>query len=144
MKAPRMMSQYVRHAGKRGKARFVKLTDSAGIAKEIKVLHLMVWVWIGEVPPGKVPYHKNGDLADHNINNIGFITKRELGKKTGGSSRRMSVVKVDRSGNAVEFYKSARAAAKANHMSYQTVLDRCHGKVKRPFELDGHTYQFDI
>ena len=38
---------------------------------------------------------------------------------------------------------SARAAAKANHMSYQTVLDRCHGKVKKPFALDGYTYQFD-
>lgn len=28
-------------------------------------------------------------------------------------------------------------------MSYQTVLDRCNGKVKQPFALDGHTYQFE-
>ncbi len=34
-------------------------------------------------------------------------------------------------------------AVKANHMSYQTVLDRCHGKVKDPFALDGFTCRFE-
>lgn len=37
----------------------------------------------------------------------------------------------------------AREAAKANHMSYQTVLDRCNGKVKNPYALDGFTYRFE-
>lgn len=36
-----------------------------------------------------------------------------------------------------------REAAKANHMSYQTVLDRCNGKVKNPYALDGFTYRFE-
>lgn len=144
MKNPRLMSQYVRHAGKQSKARFVKLTDAQGKAQERKVLHLMVEVWFGDVPRGKVPYHKNGDIADHCLNNIGFTTRRELGKNTGGKSRRMAVVKINTRGEAVEFYPSARLAAKANHMSYQTVLDRCHGKIKNPYALDGHTYAFDI
>ena len=39
--------------------------------------------------------------------------------------------------------RSAREAAKANHMSYQTVLDRCNGKVKNPYALDGFTYRFE-
>lgn len=46
-------------------------------------------------------------------------------------------------GEIVAVYPSARAAARENHMSYQTVLDRCNGKVKQPFALDGHTYQFE-
>lgn len=29
------------------------------------------------------------------------------------------------------------------NMSYQTVIDRCHNKVKNPFALDGFTYQFE-
>ena len=37
----------------------------------------------------------------------------------------------------------ARQAAKENYLSYQTVMDRCNGKIKKPFALDGHTYQWD-
>ena len=40
-------------------------------------------------------------------------------------------------------YRDRKEAARANHMSYQTVLDRCNGKVKKPFALDGTTYVFD-
>ena len=55
----------------------------------------------------------------------------------------MPVAKVTPAGEIVAVYQSARAAAKANHMSYQAVLDRCNGKVKKPYALDGHTYIFD-
>ncbi len=62
---------------------------------------------------------------------------------TGGKASRRPVAKVNAAGEIVAYYPSARKAAKANHMSYQTVLDRCNGKVKKPFALDGHTYRFD-
>ena len=144
MSQPRILAQYMRHKGRKSRARFVKLTDSNGRAKEVKVLSLMVDVWLGGGKTGKVPYHKNGDLADHCVNNIGFMTRTELGKKTGAkSSKRKPVAKIDTEGNVVEIYTSARSAAKANHMSYQTVLDRCAGKVKNPFALDGYNYAFD-
>lgn len=142
---PRLLTAYMRKKGKQGRARYVKLTDEHGKAHEVKVLALMVDVWLGGPRPGKVPYHKNGDLNDSSVNNIAFATKKELGKIFGAtSSRRKPVAKVTPDGEVIALYPSARKAAAANHMSYQTVLDRCNGKVKKPFALDGTTYVFDI
>lgn len=141
---PRLLTAYMRKKGRQGRARYVKLTDEHGKAHEVKVLALMVDVWFGGPRPGKVPYHKNGDLNDNSVNNIAFSTRERLGKRTGANSRRKPVAKVTPEGEVVALYPSAREAAKANHMSYQTVLDRCNGKVKKPFALDGTTYVFDI
>ena len=146
MQEPKIPRQYMRKprcGGRRSARRYVKLTDGQGRGKEVAVIRLMVLTWFGGYPPGKVAYHKNGDLTDHCYTNIGFATPRELGRMTGGKSRRRSVAKVNAAGEVVAFYPSARKAAKANHMSYQTVLDRCNGKVKKPFALDGYTYRFD-
>jgi hypothetical protein len=121
----------------------VKLTRPDGTKSEEAVLKIMVAVWMGGERPGMVPYHINGDLADHCVNNIGFKSKKDLGQMTGAEARRKPVAKVDQQGEVVGLYPSARAAARANHMSYQAVLDRCNGKVKRPYALDGHNYIFD-
>lgn len=142
LKEPKILTPYMRKQGKQGRCRFVKLTSSDGTAKDVKVLRLMVDVWLGGCPINKVPYHKNGDLNDNCINNIGFATRESLGRMTGSESKRMPVAKIDRYGEVVEIYPSARQAAKDNHMSYQTVLDRCNRKVKNPFALDGHNYIF--
>jgi len=122
---------------------FVKLTKD-GKSKEVPMLKIMVATYYGSVPQGKVPYHKDGSVTNNEAGNVGFIDKKTLGQKTGAISRRKPVAKTDRTGETIAFYSSAREAAKHNHMSYQTVLDRCHNKVKRPFELDGYNYQFDV
>jgi len=122
---------------------YVKLTDNQGNAKEVSVVTLMVAVWKGGCPPGKCPYHINADTLDNRAANIGFITRQELGRLTGANSRRMPVEKVDKHGMPVEVYSSAREAARQNHMSYQTVIDRCHGRVKNPCALDGCTYRYE-
>jgi hypothetical protein len=44
---------------------------------------------------------------------------------------------------AIEFYPSARQAAKMNHMSYQTVMDRCNGNVKKEIAPYGYFYVWD-
>lgn len=145
MERPKLLTQYVRKprcGAKRSGRRYVKLTDAQGRSREVAVMRLMVEVWLGGYPPGKVAYHKNGNLADHCAANIGFITPRKLGQKTGAKSRRRPVEKVNQLGLAVECYSSARKAAKLNHMSYQAVLDRCNGKIKKPYALDGYTYRF--
>ena len=146
LKEPKLLTQYLRKPKanrKRSARRFVKLTDATGRGKEVAVMRLMVDTWLGGYPDGMVAYHKNGDTRDDSLNNIGFISSRELGRKTGGKSKRIPVAKVDEAGEVVAVYTSARQAAKANHLSYQSVLDRCHGKIRNPFALDGHTYQFD-
>lgn len=122
---------------------YVKLSLD-GKSKDVQILKIMVDTWKGKVPDGCVPYHINRIVSDNRDVNIGFITRRELGKLTGGTtSKRKSVFKVDRDGNEVEVYRSAREAAKHNNMSYQTVLDRCNGKVKNEYALDGYTYRFE-
>lgn len=122
---------------------FVKLTGENG-SKEVAVLKIVAGAWHGPTPSGMVPYHKNGIVTDNRAENIGFIDKQTLGRNTGHmAGKRRTVFKINTSGEVVEIYRSAREAAKANHMSYQAVLDRCNGKVKNPFALDGHTYQFE-
>ena len=121
---------------------FVKLTKG-GKSKEVAVLKVATAAWYGEPPQGMVAYHKNGIVSDNRIDNIGFATRRELGKMTGASSKRKPVKKIDKRGDTLEVYSSARQAAKVNNMSYQTVLDRCHKKVKNEFALDGYTYRFE-
>lgn len=142
-KAPHLLTTYMRKSGGRESGPFVKLTDENGSARDVSVMGLMVQAWLGGNRPGLIPYHKNGNRRDNWAGNIAFASRRELGKKTGAASGRIPVVKVTPEGEIVAAYSSARAAAAENHMSYQTVLDRCHGRVKNPFALDGHTYRFD-
>jgi hypothetical protein len=121
----------------------IRLTYKFRQRKEERVHKLMQLAFLPPAPPGHILYHKNGDKLDNYVNNLGYITRSELGKMTGAKSRRVTVAKVDQNGNIVETYPSARAAARANFMSYQTVMDRCNGKVKRKFALDGYNYVWD-
>ena len=38
---------------------------------------------------------------------------------------------LDSQGNVIKEYRSSRTAAKALFVSYQTILDICHGRIKR-------------
>ena len=142
-KKPRLMVAYLRSRGRKSRRRYVKLTDKNGKSRDVSVLKTMVDVWHSGGKPGLVPYHKNGDLNDNIVSNIGFATKEQLGKMTGAKATRRPVVKIDKNGQIVDAYKSAREAGRRNFMSYQAVIDRCHGKVKNPYALDGHTYLYD-
>lgn len=137
----RTLSPYTKKRVGPGKP-FVRLTLD-GKPREFTVLAVMVLTWHGGPPPGKVAYHVNGDLMDNCLNNIAFATRRELGRATGHMSSRRTVVKVDERGEVIDVYRSAREAARHNHMSYQTVLDRCNRKVRNEYALDGHTYRFE-
>jgi hypothetical protein len=143
----RAMTPY-RKSGQKHKAilrerQFVKLTIN-GKAKEVAMLKIVQETFLGAAPKNTVPYHKNGLVTDNRADNIGFISRQELGRKTGGNTRKKrTVFKINSKGEIVDIYKSARQAANENNMSYQTILDRCHNKVKKAFELDGYNYQFE-
>lgn len=111
--------------------------------KEAIRMQVVARTFLGPVPPGCVPYHINGCQEDNYVNNIGYITRRELGKRTGAKSRRKPVAKIGKDGEVVEVYPSARAAARENFMSYQTVTDRCNGKRKSAFAPDGYAYAWE-
>ena len=120
----------------------VKLTKD-GKSKEEILMQLMAITFLGPVPEGCVPYHKNGMQTDNNINNIEYISKKDLGKKTGAAAKRRPVAKIDSNGEIVQVYSSAREAARKNFMSYQTVIDRCNGKCKGAFAPDGYAYAWE-
>ena len=117
---------------------------SLGNRRKYYVVHKLVQrTFLGETPPGKVVYHKNGNRFDNCVNNLGFISKSELGRLTGHRATRIPVVKLTPKGEAVEFYRSAREAGKMNFMSYQTIIDHCNGKVKNKTAPDGYVYTWD-
>lgn len=109
--------------------------------KEVEVKKMMQITFIGDIPEGTVTYHKNGMLTDNALNNIGIITRQELGRKSGRRNGcETSIVKIDSNGQIVDFYRSVREAGRKNYMSYQTILDRLGGKVKSLYAPDGYVY----
>ena len=138
--------RYGAQGGSRRKSRsgtaYVNLCKN-GTARAHKVAHLLAETFLGGIPAGMVAFHKDGIASNDYLRNIGFTTRRELGVLVGGESRRRCVLKINRDGEVVEIFRSAREAARHDHMSYQTVIDRCHGKVKNPFALNGYNYQYD-
>lgn len=132
----RMMTPYEKKKINGSKRFVVKLTKD-GKAKEVMVLQIVARVFLGACPNGCVPYHKNGMQHDNFVNNIAYIPRKELGKITGAQSRRRPVAKIGIDGEVIEFYSSARECARCNYCSYQTVADRCNGKVSSAFgEID--------
>ena len=122
---------------------FVKITID-GKSKDYTVFKLLVNTFVNEIPKGKVPYHKELSIWNNHRDNIGFITREELGKLTARmSGKRKPVIKIDEAGRIVETYVSVREAGIRNNMSYQTIADRCHNRIKKPFALDGYNYQFE-
>lgn len=121
----------------------VHLTDDKGVTKECVFMAVMARTFLGAAPKGCVPYHRNGCQSDNYVNNIAYISRKELGNKTGASARRKAVAKIDASGEVIEVYSSAREAARKNFMSYQTIIDRCNNKCKSAFAPDGFAYAWE-
>lgn len=120
----------------------VRLMDEKG-RQEIPVHKLMQITFLPRPVPGQVLYHKNQVLTDNALSNLAYIDRHTLGQMTGAKSRRRPVAKINQNGETVEVYRSAREAARQNYMSYQTVMDRCNGKIKSPHALDGYRYEWD-
>ena len=125
------------------KRHFFKLSRSDGKAADVPITRIMANAWLGGCPKGKVIYHINGNIRDDCVANIGFITRQKLGKKSGAKGMRRPVAKIDCDGNVVDFYSSAREAAKANYISRSSVTSRCNKKVKNPYNLDGYDYVWE-
>ncbi len=123
----------------------VHLTADDGKSYTILVHQLVARHFLEKPMPGQVPYHKNGCVMDNWASNLEYIDKKKLGELTGASSRRKTVVKINRDGEIVDCYSSAREASRKNFMSYQAVIDRCNlVNVKRTiFAPDGYAYSWE-
>lgn len=104
------------------------------VRKEQRVHVLVARAWLGEKPEPKDEYgvmHRNGIVTDNSVPNLVYMTRSEIGKRTGGKASRRAVLKLGEHGEILKVYPSARAAAADNFISLQAVLDRCKGKVKK-------------
>lgn len=128
---------------RKGSDRYVVHLSIDGKTREEAVIKLVSETFIGKCPDGFIPIHKNGLQSDNCIWNIEYITLKENGKRNGARSNRKPVAKINAHGEIICFYSSAREAARENFMSYQTVIDRCNGKVKSLFAPDGYVYVWD-
>ena len=137
----RLMTPY--HKKMSGSQRLVVKMTRDKKAKEEILVQIMAKTFLGNPLPGHVPYHKNGCQEDNYIQNIAYISRRDLGNLTGGNAKRQPVAKIDASGEIVEVYSSARECARKNYMSYQTIIDRCNGKCKSAYAPDGYAYAWD-
>ena len=97
-----------------------------------KVSHLVAHHFIGQPKSWQVLYHKNKIKTDNFVANLAYISKEELGQKTGFMSmKNKPVLKVDKNTKKVlAEYRSVREAGKHCFMSYQAVSDRCYKRVK--------------
>lgn len=119
----------------------VRMKEPNGHRTERSVLSIIAKTWL-KAPPGKIAYHKNGITTENDVWNIGFMSRQELGHRFGAASNERCCCKV-RGDTVLEYYRSAKAAAAANYICYDSVLMRCNGKVKAPIHADGTTFRWD-
>lgn len=121
----------------------IKLSDTTGRRQWYKVSHIMAVTFIPGYKKGDNVFHIDGVKTNNEFSNLRIMTKKDLGKITGGNSRRKTVVKLTPSGEAVAFYSSAREAGRKNYMSYQTILDYCNRVNKKRIAPDGFIYAWE-
>ena len=139
---PKIMSAYEKKNRKGSRYLVVKLTKD-GKSKEVKLSKVIYETFKGPVPEGYSIIHKDDSYTNNEANNLIVLTKEELGKRTGYRSKHKPVLKCTADLIPVESYRSAREAARENYMSYQTIIDRCNGKVKSLLAPDGYAYIWD-
>lgn len=143
-KPPKILSQYEKQGNRHGSRKlFVKLTKDGETGKDVNVAQIIYMTHIGPIPEGFVVVHKNGSFTDNVAGNLKLMSRREVGLKYGVLSKKKCVVKISPDGEEVEFYYSAREAARKNFMSYQTIIDRCNGIVKKHAAPDGFDYAWE-
>ena len=139
-----MLKPYIRRNGRsqNNRSMRVHLTRLDGQRIERTVISLIAETFC-DVPEGKHPVHNNGMCSDNRVENIIFLTSDEIGRRFGKMASRKPVIKVDAAGEIVNCYSSALAAAKENYLSYEAVTDRCNGRIKKEYTIDGCTFRWD-
>lgn len=146
---PKICSAYTKKRQKGSKRLVVKIKNNEGKWIEIFVHQLVAEAFCGKCPDGYVAYHKNGVITDNFAMNIGYISRHDLAKKTAHKGKCKSVVVIDKQGNEIDYYRSARECARNNFCSYQTVIDRCNGtscgrKLIKPFGDIDFAWEEDV
>lgn len=93
----------------------------------------IIWqTFNGEIPKGYVVDRKIKNLRNNQLSNLECVSRAKSGERTGGMSKSKPVEMLDENGEVIDWWKSARKAAIDLHCSYQTIMDICNKKVKKP------------
>lgn len=105
--------------------------DFKGKYQAYQVSKLVAHHFIGPRKEGMAVYHKNGIEVDNFVGNLVYLTKREIGRKTGFMAKSIEVTQLDpETLEVIAEYRSSREAGKLCYVSRQAVLDNCHGRTK--------------
>lgn len=138
----KMITEGYMHIRRHRKYVAVKMTLNGHTAEHL-LSHIIWETFRGPIPDGMGVVHIDRTMTNNKLSNLVLMTKEQAGNKYGKLCANRIVMKVAPDGEVEEIYRSAREAARQNHMSYQTVLDRCNHKVKNPFALDGYNYLWE-
>lgn len=142
----RIIKQYTKknaRGSSNKKTKYCKLRLLDGRRKELLVPALVWKAFKGDIPPDMRIVHRNGIQSDNSVPNLILMTQSQIGKKIGFMARNKTILKVDKQGNVIECFVSTREVEKKDFINRQSVSDRCHFRVKKPFDLNGYTYIWD-
>lgn len=126
-----------------GRARaMVKMRSVDNKKIEVPVVWLMADAFMGGRREGYGIIHKDGMKLNNALWNLEFRPVSKCGLLS-CHSKRKSVLKIDKSGNVVEMYRSLAEAAKNEFVDKNCILQRCKNRVKHPYRLTGYNYQYE-
>ena len=110
----------------------VAKVDYKGVYREHCVHTLVASAFLPPKPAGHVVYHKNGCITDNDFMNLGWITRKELGRKSGArSDKSIAVIQLDRqTGEIIDFFPTIREAGRKCYISHEAIRCAVIGKQK--------------
>lgn len=136
---PLILAQGLRR--KKEKMLYVRLYNGSRYAS-LPVLRLVALAFC-KVPEGSLVIHKNGLHSDNRLCNVEIMTPQEAGSRVCGRHHARPVVMIDRQGEIVECFGSAREAGRRTGVCFECVRDRCNRTVRDEFRLTGYSYRWD-
>jgi len=109
---------------------FVKMHGTEGM-KYVKLAKIVATAFIRSTDNLYI-HHIDGNYKNCRADNLELLEKSKHGILTGyQKSQSKEIQLLDEKGNVIKEYRSSRTAAKALYVSYQTILDICHGRIKK-------------
>ena len=106
--------------------------DFKGKYGEQIVPNIVATAFLEKPEPELVLWHKNGLKFDDYAGNLEWITRQELGRKTGSLCRQtIPVLQLDlKTNEVINFYRSIRQAARENYISAESICEVIRGNQK--------------
>lgn len=131
------LSPYVNHSSV-----WVRLARKVGCSRRVRIASLMRDYFMGGKRDGMRVMRKSSCITDCSLANLTWATVKCVAKSTGGSNKR-SIEKIDKEGNVIDLYASVKEAAISNYVSPMTIIRRCQGRIKYPFDLLGCNFRYE-